>query len=144
VVIHGVSAGAGSVALHLSAYGGRDDGLFAGAIGESTFFPTQPKPNELEWQFNDYVTAVGCSGKSDELACLRAADVSALQDASVATPYPNRTATPLFGFTPTIDGDFIQDYPYLLFEQGKFIQVPIMFGDDTDEVSQLFTWTPIL
>jgi carboxylesterase type B len=37
VVIHGDSAGAGSVAHHLTAYDGRDMNLFVGAVAESTF-----------------------------------------------------------------------------------------------------------
>jgi len=51
-----------------------------------------------------------------------------LQEANVATPFLRRTAAPLSYWTPTIDGDFIQGYPYRLIEQGKFIKVPIMFG----------------
>ncbi|TVY39962.1 Lipase [Lachnellula subtilissima] len=134
VVIHGASAGAGSVALHLTAYsGGRDDGLFVGAIGESVFFPAQPQVSELEWQFSNYVNDTGCSASPDELMCLRSKDITTLQEANVATPFLGRTAAPRFYWTPTIDGDFIQDYPYRLIEQGKFVKVPIMFGDDTDE-----------
>ncbi|KAL3496277.1 Alpha/Beta hydrolase protein [Aspergillus germanicus] len=37
VVIHSASAGAGSVAYHLTAHGGRDDGLFVGAISQSPY-----------------------------------------------------------------------------------------------------------
>jgi acetylcholinesterase len=108
--------------------GGRDDGLFVGGIGESVFFPTQPQVSELEWQFERYVDATGCSGATDELQCLRSKDTTVLQNANVPTPYPGRTSAPLFYWTPTIDGDFIQDYPYRLIEQGKFVKVPIIFG----------------
>ncbi|TVY83864.1 Lipase [Lachnellula suecica] len=133
VVIHGASAGAGSVALHLTAYGGRDDGLFVGGIGESVFFPAQPQVSELEWQFERYANDTGCAGSADELACIRSKDITVLQAANVGTPFPGRNNAPLFYWTPTIDGDFIQDYPYRLIEQGKFVKVPIIFGDDTDE-----------
>ena len=37
VVIAGDSAGAGSVAFHMAAYGGRDDKLFVGGVVESSF-----------------------------------------------------------------------------------------------------------
>lgn len=48
VIIHGASAGAGSVALHLAAFGGRDDGLFSAAIAESVFFPASvARPSSL-------------------------------------------------------------------------------------------------
>ncbi|RDW92011.1 hypothetical protein BP5796_01405 [Coleophoma crateriformis] len=135
VVIHGVSAGAGSVALHLTAYGGRDDKLFAGAIGESVFFPTQPKVSELEFQFDHYATLAGCGEATDELTCLRAQDVSVLQTANVAMAFPGATSASLFYFTPCIDGHLIRKYPYLSFESGEFIHVPIMFGNDNDEGS---------
>ena len=108
--------------------GGRDDGLFVGAIGESVFFPTQPKVSELEWQFERYVNETGCSGSSDELECLRSKDTATLQAANVPSPYPGQTGSPLFYWTPTLDGEFIQTYPYLAFEQGKFVKVPIIFG----------------
>lgn len=60
--------------------------------------------------------------------CLRSKDLTVLQEANVATPFPGRPAAPRFYWTPTIDGDFIQDYPYRLIEQGKFVKVPIIFG----------------
>ncbi|KAE9363534.1 alpha/beta-hydrolase [Stipitochalara longipes BDJ] len=135
VVIHGASAGAGSVALHLTAYGGRDDGLFVGGIGESVFFPTQPLVAQLEWQFQRYVNGTGCSGATDELQCLRSKDTTVLQAANIPSPYPGRISAPNFYWTPTIDGDFIRDYPYRLIKQGKFVKVPIIFGDDTNEGS---------
>ncbi|ESZ91062.1 hypothetical protein SBOR_8556 [Sclerotinia borealis F-4128] len=129
VVIHGDSAGAGSVALHLTAYGGRNDGLFIGGIGESPFFPTQPQVSELEWQFDRYANSAGCGSAGDVLGCLRSQSTAVLQAANIASPYPGQVASPLFYWTPTIDGDFIQDYPYVLFEKGLFVHVPIMFGD---------------
>ncbi|QSZ30354.1 hypothetical protein DSL72_004877 [Monilinia vaccinii-corymbosi] len=135
VVIHGDSAGAGSVALHLTAYGGRNDNLFVGAIGESPFFPTQPAASELEWQFDRFANAAGCGSAGDPLACLRSQSTAALQAANVASPYPAQAGSPLFYWTPTIDGTFIPDYPYTLFDQGLFVDVPIIFGDDTDEGS---------
>ncbi|RDW79619.1 hypothetical protein BP6252_04257 [Coleophoma cylindrospora] len=135
VVIHGVSAGAGSVALHLTAYGGRDDKLFVGAIGESVFFPTQPKVSELEFQFDSYATLAGCGGATDELTCLRAQNVSVLQTANVAMAFPGATGATIFYFTPCIDGDLIRQYPYLSFESGEFIDVPLMFGNANDEGS---------
>ena len=126
-MVVGVSAGAGSVALQLIAYGGRDDKLFVGAIGESGFFPTQLKVSELEFEFTDYANAAGCS-TGDQLACLRSKDSATLQQANVNFAYPGRPSAPIFPYTPCIDGDFIRDYPYTLFEQGKFFKVPIIFG----------------
>ncbi|KAK1768319.1 Alpha/Beta hydrolase protein [Phialemonium atrogriseum] len=139
VVIHGASAGAGSVALHLTAYGGRDDGLFVGGVCESLFFPAQPYLSELEWQFDRVVRQAGCGAadRTAQMACLRGKDTAALQAANVASAFPGRTAppTPLFYWTPCVDGVMIEDLPYLLFEEGRFIRVPVLFGTDTDEGS---------
>ncbi|KAJ8061340.1 hypothetical protein OCU04_010403 [Sclerotinia nivalis] len=135
VVIHGDSAGAGSVALHLTAYGGRNDNLFIGAIGESVFFPTQPQVSGLEWQFDRYANSAGCGSAGDVLGCLRSQSTAVLQAANVASPYPGQVGSPLFYWTPTIDGVFIRDYPYVLFEKGLFLEIPIMFGHTTDEGS---------
>ena len=137
VVIHGASAGAGSVALHLSAYGGRDDGLFVGAISESLFFPAQPYVAELEWQFDRIAQSVGCDatyGNDAAMSCLRSQDVSTLQALNIPAASPGRTAppNPLFYWTPCVDGDLIQDLPYALFETGRFLKIPVMFGTDTD------------
>jgi len=43
-------------------------------------------------------------------------------------PYPGRTQNSLFPFTPTIDGEFLIDFPYRLFEEGRFVKVPSIFG----------------
>lgn len=110
--------------------GGRNDELFVGAIGESVFFPTQPRVSELEWQFERFVNDTNCAGTVNELECLRSEDITVLQAANVATPYPGRVGAPLFYWTPTIDGDFIQDYPYVLLSKGKIVKVPIIFGGE--------------
>lgn len=125
------------MALHLSAYGGRDDRLFVGAISESLFFPAQPYVAELEWQFDRIIQRVGCTaayGKDTAMSCLRGKDMATLQALNIAAAFPGRTAppNPLFYWTPCVDGDFIQDLPYVLFETGRFLKVPVMFGTDTD------------
>jgi acetylcholinesterase len=119
----------------LTAYGGRDDRLFIGGIGQSAFFPTQRQVADQEFQFDLFAQRAGCAGASDELACLRSKNTSILQAANIPSAYPGATNPPRFYFTPCIDGEFIQDYPIRLFEQGKFVHVPVMFGDDTDEGS---------
>jgi acetylcholinesterase len=94
------------------------------------FFPTQPQVAEREWQFERYVNDTGCSGSTDALECLRSKDTTVLQAANAPSPYLGETGVPLplWYWTPAIDGNFIQDYPYRLIEQGKFVKVPIIFG----------------
>ncbi|KAJ7193192.1 Alpha/Beta hydrolase protein [Mycena rebaudengoi] len=133
VVIHGVSAGGGSVTHHLTAFGGRNDGLFIGAIGESVFWPREAAVSELEFQFDLFADAAGCLNVTNQMACLRAQNTSTLVAANVVHPFQGRASNPDFFYTPTIDGDFVQDHLYTLFREGKFIRVPTMIGDDDDE-----------
>ncbi|KAJ7627439.1 carboxylesterase estA [Roridomyces roridus] len=135
VVIHGASAGGGSVTHHLTAFGGRNDGLFVGAIGESVFWPRESPVSQLEFQFDLFAGAAGCANTTTEtqMACLRAQNSSTLVAANIAHPFQGRSTNPDFFYTPTIDGDFVRAELYTLFEQGQFIHVPLLFGDDDDE-----------
>lgn len=139
VVIHGASAGAGSVAMHLVAYGGKDEGLFKGAVLESGFFPAQPRVGELEWQFERAVKQTGCGRveKERQMDCLRGKDTGVLQGANGWQPFPGRREPPmpLFYWTPCVDGEVITDFPYRLFREGKFIDVPMLVGTDENEGS---------
>ncbi|KAL2257623.1 hypothetical protein VTK26DRAFT_9383 [Humicola hyalothermophila] len=139
IVIHGASAGAGSVAMHLVAYGGRNDGLFVGAIAESVFLPAQPFVSELEYQFDRVISQTNCAtmAPDQQMACLRSKDVALLQTANHAQPFPGRSEppVPLFYWTPCVDGDLLRDLPYRLFESGRFIRVPMLFGTASDEGS---------
>jgi carboxylesterase type B len=128
-----MSAGAGSVAMHLAAYGGRDDGLFVGAMLDSVFFPAQPPVAELEYQFSRTLETTGCDGDVDHMECLRSLDVATLQTAgNVVQSFPGREGLPNFYWTPTVDGEFLTDLPYELFRRGEFIKVPLLAGTDTD------------
>ncbi|KAK5654972.1 hypothetical protein OQA88_6730 [Cercophora sp. LCS_1] len=133
VTIHGASAGAGSVAMHMVAYNGRNDNLFHGAISESLFFPAQPPVSELEYQYTRVLRQTNCSS----LPCLRGLPSAVLQSTNLAQPFPSRTQppNPLFYWTPCIDGALLPDLPYTLFRNGNFIPVPVLFGTDTDEGS---------
>ncbi|KAI0175626.1 alpha/beta-hydrolase [Hypoxylon sp. FL1284] len=143
VVIHGASAGAGSVALHLVAYGGgvgpdetENERLFIGAVGESVFFPAQPLVADLEWQFDRTLAAIGCENNNDPMGCLRGKDTATLQAANVPSAFPGRPQlpAPLFYWTPCVDGDFLRDLPYRLLEQGSFrAGVPVLMGATNDE-----------
>ncbi|KAI5279727.1 hypothetical protein KEM54_004027, partial [Ascosphaera aggregata] len=134
VVIHGDSAGAGSVIYHLLAYGGRDDGLFVGGIAESPFVPYHMTVEQSEFQFERYVSNAGCSGAKNPLNCLRKQNAMTLHKADVPSPFPNGgNVAPLWYFTPVIDGIFAPDFIYPMMEQGRFVKVPLMVGDDNDE-----------
>ncbi|KAJ5931129.1 hypothetical protein N7466_006622 [Penicillium verhagenii] len=135
VVIHGDSAGAGSVAHHITAYGGRDMKLFAGAVAESNFWPTQRTVAEMEFQYTRFAQDVGCDTSESVLSCLRAVDIQTIQDYDVDEPFPGGSSSPapLWYFLPVVDGDLVPDILYNLFESGKVVHVPVMVSDDTNE-----------
>ena len=137
VVIHGDSAGAGSVAYQMTAYGGRDDKLFVGGMMESPFWPTHRTVEEMEFQYHRFAANLSCSQSEapngDVLACLRSKDTATLQASDVASKFPGASGVAEWYFLPVIDGMFSTDYLYNLFEQGKVVAVPVVVGDDTDE-----------
>ncbi|KAF3015610.1 hypothetical protein E8E14_010287 [Neopestalotiopsis sp. 37M] len=138
VVIQGVSAGAGSVAHHLTAYGGEDEGIFHAAIVESLFLPTQPRVSELEWQLERLLAQTGCDHDNDSpMSCLRGKDLETLQAYNVPSPFPGASSMPLplFYWGPCIDGNLSRDYLYTMFDQGDFVDVPVLIGTDNDEGS---------
>ncbi|KUL89789.1 hypothetical protein ZTR_00456 [Talaromyces verruculosus] len=135
IVISGSSAGGGSVSHHLTAYGGKDQHRhFIGAVLESPFWPTLRTVEDMEWQYSRLLNMTNCSS----LSCLREMSASALQAQSYGTVFPGTQPTdpfPLFYWLPVIDGDFIPDQLYSLFEEGRFADVPILLGHTTNEGS---------
>ncbi|KAI0802380.1 lipase [Xylaria sp. FL0064] len=124
VVLWGESAGAQSIAYHLFAYDGRDDGLFRGAILESGG-PTGAQVESLSWYntaVENLTRTVGCWGASNQLACLREVDSATLF-----------AAHPSVVWNPLLDGDFLTGYPSQLMQAGKYVKVPILIGANTDE-----------
>lgn len=94
VAIGGDSAGGASVDLQLSAYGGRDDGLFHRAAGESQSFGAQFTVEQSQYQYDHLVNGTGCSRAADTLACLRRLNETVLQNANTAIATPGRLQTP--------------------------------------------------
>ncbi|KAK0657040.1 Alpha/Beta hydrolase protein [Cercophora newfieldiana] len=131
VTIGGASAGAASVSLHLMARGGKDEGLFHAAAAGSVSFGTVLTVGESYYQYDNLVKRLNCTG-NDPLTCLRSISVSEIQEKDVNVPYPGASRPPLFMWSPVIDNDLITELPYEAFRDGRFIKVPVIFGDDTD------------
>lgn len=129
----GDSAGAQSVDLQVLAYGGRDDALFHATAAESQSFPPLRSVNESQFEYDNLVIRSGCADYDDTLACLRNLTATELQNYTVNTPFPGAEAAPLYMFGPTFDFDFISDYSIRQYSQGKFVKVPAIAGDDSDE-----------
>lgn len=134
VVLGGDSAGAASIALHMTAYGGRNDNLFHAAAAESVSFAPILTPSESQYQYNALARAAGCSqtGSAESLKCLRSKSAAVIEAHNYNIPYPRQTRPPLFMFNPTLDGDFVTDLTYNALTQGKFVDIPLIVGDDTN------------
>ncbi|EXJ88813.1 cholinesterase [Capronia epimyces CBS 606.96] len=130
VVLGGNSAGAASIALHLTAFGGRNDGLFVGVAAESVSFATMLTIEESQYQYDTFATRLGCT--EDTLDCLRSKSATELQAHNHNIPYPGAQNPPLFMWNPVIDHDLIQNLTYAAFDSGSFIRVPVIMGDDTN------------
>lgn len=132
-MIGGASAGAASVTLQLSAYGGRDDGLFHASAAESQSFAAIRNITESQYQYDDLVHRTDCTNQKDTLACLRGLNSTFLQEKNTNEAFPGTSGKSIFPYGPVLDHDFIIDAAYTLFDQGKFVKVPAIYGDDTDE-----------
>ncbi|KAI9719223.1 MAG: hypothetical protein M1812_003553 [Candelaria pacifica] len=159
VVLTGASAGAGSIVSHLMAYGGRDDKLFIGAAAESQSLGAVRTIDGAQYQYDALVDTAGCKDKRNNdpakdgtLACLRSINPHDLQlkihnvfanqgpsnpSGVFKVPYPEEKShrVPVYMWGPVIDGNFVQDYPFASLDANKFVKVPVIFGDDTNEGS---------
>lgn len=137
VVMGGASAGGGSVALQVAAYGGRNDNFFHATAAESQSFGAVRSVSESQYQYNQLVNRTECTSKDsqhdDTLACLRGLSTAALQTQNIGTPFPGADENPLFPYNPVVDHDFLQDLTFALFETGRFHNVPAIYGDVSDE-----------
>lgn len=110
-----------------------DRGLFHAAAAESVSFATVFTMNESRWQFDNLALRLGCVGTDAQVvACLRNKTALEIQELNYNIPFPGAAAPPLYMYNPVVDGDLIQDLTYTEFELGNFIQVPVLFGDDTN------------
>ncbi|KFY87700.1 hypothetical protein V500_06825 [Pseudogymnoascus sp. VKM F-4518 (FW-2643)] len=140
VTIDGASAGAASVDLHLTAYGGRDDKLFHAAVGESNSFGAQLTVNGSQYQYDGLVNRTECNKLPDTLKCLRELPVEVIASNNIIMHNPGTRGSPLFMYSNVVDGPggFTEDYTYNMYADSKFIKVPVIFGSVTNE-GTLFT-----
>ncbi|KAM0807960.1 putative Alpha/Beta hydrolase protein [Seiridium cardinale] len=131
VVLGGESAGAASISLHMTAYRGKDFGLFHAAAAESVSFAAVLTVSEAQYQYENLAIRLGCVG-SDTLPCLRSKTAEELQAENFNVPYPGASAAPTYMYNPVIDDDIVSDYTYASFAAGRFIKIPVIIGDDTN------------
>ncbi|KAJ6481746.1 Alpha/Beta hydrolase protein [Mycena sanguinolenta] len=134
VTIGGESAGAGSVVLHLTAYGGETNPPFRAAVIESSGNDPFYTTDHTEQCFGNVTKQVGCDGASNVVACLRKASLGAIVSAVNNKPSTCK-------YEPVIDGHYIPDITTTLLSAGKFTKVPILAGHNAQDGS-IFVGTP--
>lgn len=122
VTIWGESAGALSVGFQLTAYNGRDDGLFRAAIMESggpINYNDFLVAADYQSQYDELVNLTGCSTAIDTLNCLRSAPFD------IINSFFNTTDAGEWNPCPIVDGDIIQHWGSTQLAQGHFVHVPV-------------------
>ncbi|KAJ7654360.1 Alpha/Beta hydrolase protein [Mycena rosella] len=132
VTINGESAGGSSVELHLVA--NTEQGLFRGVIAQSVYRTPLATPAQVVPQFQLFASKAGCGTGSvtTQLACLRAASLSAIAPAQDFVS-SNLYYVGYSAFHPVLDGKIFTDFPTRQISQGKFANVPILVGSTTNE-----------
>ncbi|GKU09056.1 unnamed protein product [Fusarium langsethiae] len=140
--IFGASSGGLSVGKQLIAYGGRDDGLFRGAImqsgGMAEKWPYNVANSKayMEGLYKNLTETTGCSTEKSPLECLRRLPVAKLSKALNVTNTPVYPGSGLGPWLTVVDGDFLQDGPTESLEKRHFNKhVTIMYSTLTDEAT---------
>lgn len=123
ITIFGHSAG--GVAVDYYTYVWREDPIISGVISMAgtalSMIPNTPEESARYW--NTATAALGCTGSSDVVACVRSKPFSELSAAVLKVPPEPSKALPQPVFHPTVDNKVVfSNYTHLSLE-GKFTRV---------------------
>lgn len=144
VTIWGESAGSISVFHQLALFDGNNTykgrPLFRGALMDSgSITPTEPV-NGVKAQgiFNTVAEVAGCAGAADsaKLECLRGVDYETFVNASNSVPNSLGYTSLAFSYAPRPDGRTLTASPECLAHTGKYAAVPMIIGNQENEVSK--------
>jgi carboxylesterase type B len=109
VTIWGQSAGGGSVVAQTIATGNYGKHLFTKALSSSPFWPKTPRYDAAESEaiYQQTLHDVGCANSTDEITCLKTADIQALRDSALRQSTSLQYTTSTFTFGPVIDDTFL-------------------------------------
>ncbi|KAL8364972.1 hypothetical protein RB595_003996 [Gaeumannomyces hyphopodioides] len=139
VTIWGESSGAISVFDQMALYGGnityKGKSLFRGAIMNSgSLAPAHPidcpKGKKV---YSTVVSAAGCAGSGDTLACLRSLPFEKLLPAVHAVPSIFSYNSLSLSYLPRPDGKVLPKSPDQLLAAGQYAAVPMIIGNQEDE-----------
>jgi acetylcholinesterase len=141
VTIGGRSAGGHSVGIHYFHNYADDAGkpLFAQAIHQSGSVTARTFPNAsyalYQKQFSEFMAYLGCdtnASSTDQMACLRSADINDIQNISSALYY-EYYPTVTWPFQPTQGGPLFEKFGSQSGLDGTFFHVPMISSTVTDE-----------
>lgn len=134
VTIMGESAGAASIYVHYTAYGGKDENLFRAAVAHSGYFALSSAGEEArEAKMQNFTQLLGCGGKEkaeETYDCLRDVDFAKLAAVERETFAAAGAGT---SFSPVVDGDLVKVDLQEAFEEGMFVRRPLISQSNTDE-----------
>jgi len=145
ITIAGESAGGQSISYHLlSQYEeDKDEKLFHQAIiqsGASGMALSPASNSRHDYHYRNLINFTPCSRHQtsfDQINCLKDLSPAAMSAANVRTmmyvigitSQANWKTPMFFPFWPTLDNDFIKKSPYELWMEGKYKDVPMIFGN---------------
>ncbi|KAF8550231.1 alpha/beta-hydrolase [Imleria badia] len=135
VILWGESAGSISVMLQMVAYDGQLDGLFQGGVMSSgSASPIYDITlQQAQRNYDLLLEQTNCTATNDTLDCLRQAPYDSIQNAVLQTPSIFSYQATNLSWGPLIDGVFLKQSIRQSLSQGKYAQVPAIFGDVDDE-----------
>ncbi|KAG8965534.1 hypothetical protein FRC00_000010 [Tulasnella sp. 408] len=122
------SAGGSSVEIQLAAFGGQNRDLFCGAIAQSVYRTPVFQLDQKQPVFDALLKELKCpleslDGQLEWLRTVNAVDLVQASDAVFA-----KHTEVLWDWKPVIDGELLPDYPTVLLQSGRFVDVPVIVG----------------
>ncbi|KAH8596707.1 acetylcholinesterase [Bisporella sp. PMI_857] len=139
VTVGGLSAGAHSAGFHYQHVEANGKPLLNGAIIQSGGPATRAFPNIsyplYQAQFEEYLSAVGCSRNSNDektLDCLRKVDIAVIERVSTKM-WQDSEYSVTWPFQPVSEAPLVPQLPSRSWAQGKFNRVPLLTSFTTNE-----------
>ncbi|KAI0804505.1 carotenoid ester lipase precursor [Irpex lacteus] len=133
VTIWGESSGAISVALHMIANGGDNEGLFRAGFMQSGAPIPYGEIEQGQWSYDLLVENAGCKNAIDSLQCLRETPYEVLKKAMNASPSILSFQAVNSSWIPRADGVFLLDPPQHAVLKGTVANIPFVSGNCDDE-----------